>query len=349
VDLSRRFGPVVALEPTTLEVEPGELLAILGPSGSGKTTLLNLVAGFDAPTSGQVLLGTRSLTHEPPNRRNVGMVFQHYALFPHMTAWANVAFPLRLRRLGEAEIRRRVDDMLAVVQLGGLGDRYPRQLSGGQQQRVALARALVFRPPLLLMDEPFGALDAHLRARMQVELRQLRRRLGITVLFVTHDQEEAMALGDRIAVLAGGRLQQVGTARALYETPANAFVAGFLGESNLLSVAVTTEADGALAAVTAGGTRFRVTGGAAPASGSAVLLIRPEALRLRPATPGGPAAGSLPGTVEDVLYLGAVRRYTVRINADETLTVRGPREAGHVPDPGEPVRVECDPSALRLL
>src|SRR5262249_45009817 len=206
----KRFGSIVAVDAVTLRVEPGELLTILGPSGSGKSTLLNLIAGFDTPTSGEIVLGDRALTREPPNRRGVGMVFQNYALFPHMTVYPNVAFPLRLRRQPEADIRDRVEDILGVVQLRGLGARYPRELSGGQQQRVALARALVFRPPLLLMDEPFGALDTHLRARMQQELRQLHRQLGITVLFVTHDQEEAMALADRIAVIAHGRLQQVG-------------------------------------------------------------------------------------------------------------------------------------------
>ena len=203
--MTRRFGPVLAVDDVTLEVQPGELVTLLGPSGSGKTTLLNLVAGFDPPSAGEIYLGERRITGEPPNRRGIGMVFQDLALFPHLTVFENVAFPLRLRKVAEPEIRARVGEALALVRLDGLDARAPRQLSGGQQQRVALARALVFRPPLLLMDEPFGALDRSLRERMQGELRQLQRRLGITVLFVTHDQAEAMALSDRIVVIDRGR------------------------------------------------------------------------------------------------------------------------------------------------
>jgi spermidine/putrescine ABC transporter ATP-binding subunit len=348
VRLGKRFGPVVALEETTLQVEPGEFLTILGPSGSGKTTLLNLVAGFEAPTTGEVWLGDRSLTAEPPNRRNVGMVFQHYALFPHMTVFANVAFPLRLRKLPPREVRARVEEMLELVQLAGLGDRHPRELSGGQQQRVALARALVFRPPLLLMDEPFGALDAHLRSRMQAELRQVHRRLGVTVLFVTHDQEEAMAMADRIAVMARGRLQQLGTARELYERPANAFVAGFVGESNLLRGTLSRAVDGALRLITAGGAELALPPGAPAAAGAATVLVRPEALRITLDGPGGRTG--LPGTVEEALYLGPLRKYTVRINPAEALTVRQPGEPGaRELAAGDRVRVEWDPRDLRLL
>jgi putative spermidine/putrescine transport system ATP-binding protein len=346
VGLSKRFGSVVAVDDVTLQVEPGELLTILGPSGSGKTTLLNLIAGFDNPTSGEVLLGGRALTREPPNRRGVGMVFQNYALFPHMTVFANVAFPLRLRRLAEPDIRGRVADILGVVQLAGLAERYPRQLSGGQQQRVALARALVFRPPLLLMDEPFGALDVHLRARMQGELRQLHRQLGITVLFVTHDQEEAMLLADRIAVIARGRLQQVGRAEELYEAPANEFVAGFLGESNLLRGTVASASGGTLHVVTAGGAAFSVAGRAV--AGQAVtLLLRPEAIRL---VADPPAGHGLLGMVDEALYLGGLRKYTIRLSSAETLAARVSTLPGVRPlAPGDRVGVEWDPQDLRLL
>jgi ABC-type Fe3+/spermidine/putrescine transport system ATPase subunit len=274
------------------------------------------------------------------------MVFQNYALFPHMTVFENVAFPLRLRRLAEPDIRDGVADILRVVQLAGLADRYPRQLSGGQQQRVALARALVFRPPLLLMDEPFGALDAHLRARMQQELRQLHRQLGITVLFVTHDQEEAMILADRIAVIARGRLQQVGRAEALYESPANELVAGFLGESNLLRGTVTSASGGTLHVVTAGGTALRVAGAAA--AGQAVsLLIRPESVRLV----ADPAAGhGLRGVIDEAVYLGGLRKYTIRLNPAETLVARvSTVPSGRPLAPGDPVGVEWDPPDLRLL
>jgi spermidine/putrescine ABC transporter ATP-binding subunit len=350
VGLSKRFGSIVALDEATLQVEPGELVTILGPSGSGKTTLLNLIAGFDVPTSGEVFLGDRALTREPPNRRGVGMVFQNYALFPHMTVSANVAFPLRLRRVAEPDVRARVEEILGVVQLGGLAARYPRELSGGQQQRVALARALVFRPPLLLMDEPFGALDTHLRARMQTELRTLHRQLGITVLFVTHDQEEAMILADRIAVIARGRLQQVGRAEELYEAPANEFVASFVGESNLLRGTVASASSEMLRVVTAGGTALAVAG---PVSaGQAVtLLIRPESLRLvtdRFAAPSG--SPGVDGVVEDALYLGGVRKYTIRLNPAETLVARATTPPGEQSlASGQRVRVEWDGRDLRLL
>jgi spermidine/putrescine ABC transporter ATP-binding subunit len=350
VGLSKRFGSVVALDDATLQVEPGELLTLLGPSGSGKTTLLNLIAGFDAPTSGEVFLGDRALTREPPNRRGVGMVFQNYALFPHMTVAGNVAFPLRLRGVAEPDVRARVDDILAVVQLGGLAARYPRELSGGQQQRVALARALVFRPPLLLMDEPFGALDTHLRTRMQSELRQLHRQLGITVLFVTHDQEEAMILADRIAVIARGRLQQVGRAEELYETPANEFVAGFVGESNLLRGTVASRSGGTLQVVTAGGTSFHATGEAA--SGQAVtLLIRPESLRLAADLPSSTVTPhGVEGVVEEALYLGGIRKYTIRLNSAETLMARVATPADAPPlAVGSRIRVSWAREQLRLL
>jgi spermidine/putrescine ABC transporter ATP-binding subunit len=347
VGLSKRFGSVVAVDDATLQVEPGELLTILGPSGSGKTTLLNLIAGFDTPTSGEVFLGARALTCEPPNRRGVGMVFQNYALFPHMTVFANVAFPLRLRRIAERDVQARVRAILSVVQLAGMAERYPRQLSGGQQQRVALARALVFRPPLLLMDEPFGALDTHLRSHMQSELRQLHQQLGITVLFVTHDQEEAMILADRIAVIARGRLQQVGRAEDLYEGPANEFVAGFVGESNLLRGTVVAATSGTLRVVTVGGAEFSVAGGAS--AGQAVtLLIRPESLRLVTDQPSGPPG--LQGVVEDATYLGGLRKYTIRLNPSEALVARLPsRTATGQLSPGSRVRVEWDPQDLRLL
>jgi spermidine/putrescine ABC transporter ATP-binding subunit len=347
VGLTKRFGSVLAVDDATLQVEPGELLTILGPSGSGKTTLLNLVAGFDTPTSGDVFLGARALTRELPNRRGVGMVFQSYALFPHMTVFANVAFPLRVRRIAEQDVRARVRDILGVVQLTGLAERYPRQLSGGQQQRVALARALVFRPPVLLMDEPFGALDTHLRNRMQSELRQLHQQLGITVLFVTHDQEEAMILADRIAVIMRGRLQQVGRAEELYEAPANEFVAGFVGESNLLRGTVVSATRGTLRVVTAGGTEFSVAGEAS-AGRAVTLLIRPESIRLLADESPGPHG--LPGVVEEATYLGGLRKYTIRTNSGETLVVRLPQRPGTRPlSAGSRVGVEWEPQDLRLL
>jgi spermidine/putrescine ABC transporter ATP-binding subunit len=351
VGLSKRFGAVVALEAVTLDVRPGEFLTLLGPSGSGKTTLLNLVAGFEPPTEGEIVLGGRPITGEPPNRRNIGMVFQDFALFPHLTVFENVAFPLRLRRVPEAEIRSRVGALLDMVSLDRYGDRAPRQLSGGQQQRVALARALAFRPPLLLMDEPFGALDRSLRERMQVELRQLHRRLGVTVVFVTHDQEEAMALSDRIVVIDHGRIQQIGRPAELYEAPANPFVAAFIGESNLLRCTVTG-ADGGLWRVrSAGGAELRVDRpGPGPAEPGAPrhLVLRPEALGLAVAEPVG--APAVRGVVEAAIYLGPVVKYLVRIDPSEVLVVRAPKGPGAaVLEAGTDVWVSWRPEDLLLL
>jgi ABC-type Fe3+/spermidine/putrescine transport system ATPase subunit len=235
---------VAALDGIDLEVKPAEFLTILGPSGSGKTTLLKIVAGFELPEAGDVLLGGEDVTFTAPAGRNVGMVFQNYALFPHMDARRNIAFPLEVRRLPRAEIDRRVAATLALVDLAGYEGRLPRQLSGGQQQRVALARAIVFDPQLLLLDEPFGALDRKLREAMQLEVRRLQRRLGLTTVFITHDQEEALILSDRIAVMNHGRIQQAGAPRELYERPANAFVADFVGESNLLFGRIAAVRDG---------------------------------------------------------------------------------------------------------
>ena len=227
--VTKRFGEVLALDGVTLAVAEGELLTILGPSGSGKTTLLKVVAGFETPDAGTVRVDGAEITALPPARRDIGMVFQNYALFPHLTVKGNVAFPLEMRNIARAEIERRVGDALALVELAGYESRLPRQLSGGQQQRVALARAIVFNPRLLLLDEPFGALDRKLRETMQLEVRRLQRRLGLTTIFITHDQEEALVLSDRIAVMNKGTIQQVATTTEIYERPANDFVADFVG------------------------------------------------------------------------------------------------------------------------
>ncbi|MBV8393703.1 MAG: ABC transporter ATP-binding protein, partial [Alphaproteobacteria bacterium] len=232
-EVGKRFGSVAALDGVSLTVRQGELLTILGPSGSGKTTLLKVVAGFETPDGGRVLVDGADMTRRPPAKRDIGMVFQHYALFPHLSVRRNVAFPLEMRNVARAEIDRRVSEALALVELAGYDERLPRQLSGGQQQRVALARAIVFNPRLLLLDEPFGALDRKLRETMQLEVRRLQRRLGLTTIFITHDQEEALVLSDRVAVMNHGRLEQVATTTEIYERPASDFVADFVGESNL--------------------------------------------------------------------------------------------------------------------
>jgi spermidine/putrescine ABC transporter ATP-binding subunit len=356
VDLRKEFGSVVAVDGVTLEARAGEFLTLLGPSGSGKTTILNLVAGFEQPTRGEILVGEMPITRVPPNRRNIGMVFQDYALFPHMTVFENIAFPLRLRGVSDSEIAERIDEILDVVQLAGLGHRMPRQLSGGQQQRVALARALIFKPPLLLMDEPFGALDKNLRESLQIELRHLQRRFGITVLFVTHDQEEAMTMSDRIAVINDGRLQQVGAPDELYERPANEFVANFIGESNMLQGELAAVDGGRLRVRTAGGSDLVAAGeqpGSAAADGRRPgdrvrVSVRPETLAL--SVDGASTGSSVQGIVDEVIYLGGFRRYIVRINDREVLVVKVPNTAGSVaPAVGARVHVTVDPRAVRLL
>ncbi len=329
----RRFGPVTALAGIDLAVRKGELLTILGPSGSGKTTLLKVVAGFEMPDEGEVLLGERRITTAPPARRDIGMVFQNYALFPHMTIAENIAFPLQMRKVPKAEIQRRVEDVLALVDLPGLGARLPRQLSGGQQQRAALARAIVFGPRLLLLDEPFGALDRKLREQMQLEVRRLQRKLGLTALFVTHDQEEALILSDRIAVMEQGRIVQLGTPEEIYRRPATRFVAGFIGESNLFRGRVAGSGHAALE----GGARVPLPSGAPPEGSEVGLMLRPE--RPKPVVDAkGPAGERLDsvfsGEVVETVYLGETVKYRIRLDTGIEgpgieIIVRWPfREAG---------------------
>jgi len=234
-DLSKSYGPATAVSGVSINVRAGEFLSLLGPSGSGKTTLLMMIAGFEAPTAGAIHIDDRDITELAPNKRNIGMVFQRYALFPHMSVADNIAFPLRMRRTPKAEIRRRVEAALALVQLEEYGGRLPSQLSGGQQQRIAVARALVFEPPVLLMDEPLGALDKNLREQMQIEIKRIQQRVGVTVIYVTHDQEEALTMSDRVAVLSEGRLAQVGTPIELYERSQTPFVASFIGKMNFIA------------------------------------------------------------------------------------------------------------------
>jgi putative spermidine/putrescine transport system ATP-binding protein len=280
-DLSKHYGPVIAVDRVSLDVPRGQFLTLLGPSGSGKTTILMAIAGFVEPTAGEVLLDAQPITHLPPEKRNFGMVFQGYALFPHLTVAENVAFPLTVRRTPAAEVATRVGEALDLVQLGSLRDRHPRQLSGGQQQRVALARALVFRPHLLLLDEPLSALDKKLRAELQWELKQVHRRVGTTFLYVTHDQDEALSMSDQIAIVRDGRIVQAGPPRLLYEAPATRFVADFLGKSNFIPGKVEA-LDGARFIYAAGGGRYvQAAGGRAPRPGEPVLVaLRPEKISI---------------------------------------------------------------------
>ena len=358
VEVSKAFGPVIAVDGVSLAVPPGEFLTLLGPSGSGKTTTLMMIAGFESATAGEILLGGRPLTRVPPYRRNLGMVFQHYALFPHMTVHDNVAFPLRTRGVTMAETDRRVEEALDRVHLPGYGARFPAQLSGGQQQRVALARALVYRPPVLLMDEPLGALDKKLREQMQLEIKHIQRELQLTVIYVTHDQEEALTMSDRIAVMRHGRVVQLGPPEDLYERPADQFVADFIGQSNFLEVTVRRVQDGIASAVTDEGLNVSLPVGEAGAEGTRVTLaLRPERLRLAPAgrpirtpTLGDPSAYRWwDGVIEEVVYIGATWKYQVRVRGQALVAQR--QAGADVPGlrAGERVEVGWSMADLRIV
>jgi putative spermidine/putrescine transport system ATP-binding protein len=301
-DFRKAFGSVVAVENVSLDIAKGEFVTFLGPSGSGKSTTLYAIAGFEAPTGGDVLLEGRSILNVLPHKRNIGMVFQRYTLFPHLTVAENVAFPLRVRKRPAAEVDKRVKEMLALVRLEGLSNRSPVQLSGGQQQRVALARAMAYDPPVLLMDEPLSALDKKLREEIQVEIRRIHQETGVTILYVTHDQEEALRLSDRIAVFNHGRIEQLGSGEDLYLEPATRFVAGFIGDSNFLPVADVRPSGNEASVTLPDGSRFdgvRLHKEKAAKDEKTVIMIRPQALRLS----SDPASG-FKATVKDLTFLG---------------------------------------------
>ncbi len=328
-NLSQRYGEFVALNRVALDVSSGEFVTLLGPSGSGKTTTLRIIAGFSQPDEGRVLLDGKDLTAVPPHRREIGMVFQHYALFPHMSIADNIAFPLKMRNEPRDRIRSKVEAALGLVRMGGLGNRRPRELSGGQQQRIALARALVFRPPLLLMDEPLGALDRKLREEMQTEIVRIGREAGITIIYVTHDQEEALAMSDRIAVYHSGRIEQVGSPKEIYERPASHFVAKFIGESTTLNGRLTVRdgrhwLDGVSFGVPVDPTQCRRAG--LQTGSDAVLVVRPEAMRI--AVPAAARStvdrAELTGRLQSSAYLGSVQRYVVDLPDRTVAIVRSP-------------------------
>jgi putative spermidine/putrescine transport system ATP-binding protein len=317
--VNKHFGDKPAVADLDLSIRRGEFFTLLGPSGSGKTTTLRMLAGLETATSGEILVDGRSVTNLVPEKRNIGLVFQHYALFPHMTAWSNVAFPLRMRRRRKAEIAQEVREVLEITQLAEYADRYPRQLSGGQQQRVALARAFVYSPSILLMDEPLGALDRNLRDHMRLELKSLQQRIGATVLYVTHDQDEALAMSDRIGVMHNGVLQQVASPEEMYERPANSFVANFLGDSVCLP-AKRVES-GSCTTLEVEGLPGRVlvdrSNDSCPA-GVGVLVIRPEKFRMAEAA-SGLEPNAVECVVEATVYLGSTRQVYLRTDAGARL------------------------------
>jgi putative spermidine/putrescine transport system ATP-binding protein len=344
--LAKRFGAAAAVDDVSIGVERGERLALLGPSGCGKTTTLNMIAGFLEPDAGTVVVGGRDITAVPAHKRDIGMVFQQYALFPHLTVAENVGFGLRMRRVDPAEQVRRVDEALAVVRLTGFGARYPRQLSGGQQQRVALARALVLRPEMLLLDEPLSNLDAKLRQEMRTELLQILESVGITTILVTHDQEEALALSQRLAVMSQGRIEQAGAPGEVYRRPASAFVAKFLGDPNALAGRLAEAGPDHLVCELANGWRVR----AAPHAGLAVgqpveVVLRAERLKLVAAPDG--AANAFAVALEHVIYLGVTTRYVVRDGDVRLVVLAHDEAAGRAP--GDRLFVQWEPRDTLLF
>ncbi|MFN3006947.1 ABC transporter ATP-binding protein [Mycolicibacterium wolinskyi] len=317
-NLTKRYGDFTAVDSIDLEARPGEFLTLLGPSGSGKTTTLNMIAGFADVTSGELLIDGRAVTNLPPYKRNIGMVFQHYALFPHMTVAQNVEYPLRQRKIAAAERRTLVAQALEMVGLGHLGKRRPKELSGGQQQRVALARAMVYSPRVLLMDEPLGALDKKLRDSLQLEIKRIHSDLGTTFVYVTHDQDEALILSDRIAVFNNARIEQIGSPTELYEYPNTLFVAQFLGESSLFHGV----SDGGREA-DSNGHHLSAVRGLEHARGAGVaVVVRPERIRIEPDGPRPSSVNAVPGTVVQHIYLGNSRKVEVRLDDDTIVLVR---------------------------
>ena len=343
--VTKRYGAETVVAEFSATIAPGEFFTLLGPSGSGKTTTLSMLAGFVVADAGRVLLAGRDVTRAAPRERGLGMVFQNYAIFPHLDAFENVAFPLRVARTAKPEVERRVAEALEMVKLTGFERRYGRQLSGGQQQRVALARAIVAHPPVVLMDEPLGALDKNLRYHMQVEIKEIQRRLGMTVVYVTHDQEEALTMSDRIAIMDRGRIVQMGPPREVYERPDSAFVGRFLGEANLIAA---QGRDGAV--VSAGGAALRAGAGALGASGG-WMFVRPEKMAVLPADAAvPPELNRLAGRVRHASFLGNVVRYVVETGEAEPILC----DAANAPKlrlaaPGEAVHVVWRPADGRLL
>ena len=339
----KSFGSVTAVADVSFAIEPGEFITLLGPSGSGKTTTLMMIAGFDYPTEGEIYIDGTPIVGVPPYRRGIGMVFQNYALFPHLTVAENVGFALKQRVVGKSEIVRRVAATLDIVRLRGYEARYPRQLSGGQQQRVALARAIIFHPRVLLMDEPLSALDKQLREELQLEMKRLHQQLGITFIYVTHDQREALIMSDRIAVMNQGRIEQAGSPSDLYDRPATRFVAGFIGESNFLEGEVEVVQDRDVAARVAGATVVAISRQPTAVGARVVLAIRPEKIGFRDLSASAPQTrlNTIKAVVREVAFVGEMHRYILEIAPGVTLVAKQQhRYQMKARAPGERVMVE---------
>lgn len=355
-DVVKQFGDVYAVDHVSLRIRDGEFFSMLGPSGCGKTTTLRMIAGFEYPTSGEISIHGREMSTTPPHQRPVNTVFQSYALFPHMTVAQNVAFGLEMKRIAKSEIGPRVQEALDQVRLTGFAERRPRQMSGGQQQRVALARALVNSPEVLLLDEPLGALDQKLRKELQLELKGLQRRVGITFIFVTHDQEEALTMSDRIAVMSQGKVLQVGSPTEIYERPTCKFVADFIGETNFIDGTVIEHGDNYATIETADGLKLRgITPRPVAIGEAATLSIRPEKVRMfAPGDAKAEHAFTLPVKVELVSYIGSDTRVTVRLNPQRTLDVWEQNTFSTLDrdaywQPGEPAVLVCPPDNALVL
>jgi spermidine/putrescine transport system ATP-binding protein len=349
VSLTKRFDQVAAVDDISLEVQEGEFFSLLGPSGCGKTTTLRMVAGFEPPSMGQILLDGDDVAKLPPNRRDVNTVFQSYALFPFLTVAENVAFGMKYKSVPKAELKTRVAEALELVQLSGYEKRRPNQLSGGQQQRVALARALVLRPSVLLLDEPLGALDAKLRRTLQVELAALQKQVGITFLYVTHDQEEALTMSDRLAVMNRGKIAQLGTPEEVYNEPADAYVADFLGVSNLMDAQVQPGGDRKdCCRLRMGEFTLEANAGKLDATGAVKLAIRPERIHVEPYETSG--ANRVPGMVERLVFLGSITHVYVRLATGSTLQTLVRNDGADLPySQGTAVTVAIPADALRVL
>jgi len=348
IALSKRFAEVVAVDRLDLVIAGGEFFSLLGPSGCGKTTTLRMIAGFEQPSEGRILLDGIDVAYTPPHKRNVNTVFQNYALFPHLNVFDNVAFGLRYKDVGKQEIKQKVSDSLALVRLEGMHKRRPSQLSGGQQQRVALARALILNPAVLLLDEPLGALDAKLRKALQIELKALQEEVGITFIYVTHDQEEALTMSDRLAVMSNGRVEQVGTPNEVYEEPRTTYVADFLGVSNLMDARAEGPDGDGRCKVRLGDFHLLAGQGESDALGEARIVIRPERVGLE--AQGATGENRVPGMVERVVYVGSILQVIVHLAPGQTLQAWIQNQGEGVPyGQGTPVTVHLPVDALRVL